>query len=212
VESQVVERVQVKAAEPGEQSVAKVYAVAYLGAAGETGSAGAVEELNAFIDSVLNKHPEFDSLLRGSSIGRDEKLQLIDRVGSKFGSERFVNFLRVLARHGRLDLLPSIRGQVELELERRQGQGRVEISSAVELSKESLASVRELMSKKLGCEPILETNVDPSLIGGVVIRVGDAVYDGSVKSQVKQLRARLRERCLNEIQRGRDRFSHPEGN
>jgi len=42
--------------------------------------------------------------------------------------------------------------------------------------------------------------------------VGDTVYDGSLKTQVKQLRARLRERCLNEIQRGRDRFSHPEGN
>ena len=42
--------------------------------------------------------------------------------------------------------------------------------------------------------------------------LGDTVYDGSMRSRLQQLRARLRERCLNEVQRGRDRFRHPEGN
>ncbi|MBC8113568.1 MAG: ATP synthase F1 subunit delta, partial [Candidatus Saccharimonas sp.] len=122
------------------------------------------------------------------------------------------NFLRVLAKHGRLDLLPVIRRVVELEGERRLGKRRVGVSSAVELSPEALASIKSTLAASLACEPILETRIDSSLLGGLVVRVGDTVYDGSLRTQVKQLRARLRERCVNEIQRGRDRFSHPEGN
>ena len=53
--------------------------------------------------------------------------------------------------------------------------------------------------------------VDESLIGGLVIQVGDTVYDSSLRTRIKTLAGRLTERTLNEIQSGRDRFSHPEG-
>ena len=198
--------------DPSAQSVAKVYAVAYLDSAGGSGGDAAVEELVSFVDDVLTQQTQFDQLLRGSALGRDEKFQLIDRVVGQRGSPLFANFLRVLAKHGRLDLLQGIRRQSEIELERRAGKRRVGVSSATELSAELLASIKSSLATSLGCDPILETRIDPSLIGGVVIRVGDTVYDGSLKTQVKQLRVRLRERCLNEIQRGRDRFSHPAGN
>lgn len=198
--------------DPSAQSVAKVYAVAYLDSTGGSEVDAAVEELASFVDDVLSQHPQFDQLLRDDGLGRDEKVQMIDRVLGQRSTPLFKNFLQVLARHGRLDLLPGIRQQAEVELERRAGKRRVSVSSAVELSAESLTSIKASLVSSLGCDPILETRIDPSLIGGVVIRVGDTVYDGSLKTQVKQLRARLRERCLNEIQRGRDRFSHPEGN
>ena len=137
---------------------------------------------------------------------------MIDRVVTGRATPLFANFLKVLANHGRADLLRSIRLQADIEHERRAGKRRVSVSSAAELSADSVAAIRSSLAISLGCDPILETRVDPSLIGGLVVRVGDTVYDGSLKTQVKQLRARLRERCLNEIQRGRDRFSHPEGN
>jgi F-type H+-transporting ATPase subunit delta len=63
---------------------------------------------------------------------------------------------------------------------------------------------------KLGFEPILQESVDESLIGGLIIQVGDTVYDSSLRSRLKQLSGRLVEKALNEIQIGRDRFSHPE--
>ena len=59
-------------------------------------------------------------------------------------------------------------------------------------------------------QPVLEPAVDPSLLGGLRIRVGDTVYDGSLRARLKQLRHRVRERSLHEIQSGRDRFSHSE--
>jgi len=212
VEAQVQTRIPSVMEDPSAQSVAKVYAVAYLDSAGGLGGDAAVEELVSFVDDVLTPQTQFDQLLRGSALGRDDKDRLIDRVVGTRATPLFANFLRVLAKHGRLDLLQGIRRQSEIEQERRAGKRRVSVSSAAELSAELLASIKSSLTTSLGCDPILETRIDPSLIGGLVIRVGDTVYDGSLKTQVKQLRARLRERCLNEIQRGRDRFSHPEGN
>ena len=212
MEAQVQTRIPSVMEDPSAQSVAKVYAIAYLDSAGGSGGDAAVEELVSFVDDVLTPQTQFDQLLRGSALGRDDKDRLIGRVVGTRATPLFTNFVRVLAKHGRLDLLQGIRRQSEIEQERRAGKKRVGVSSATELSAESLASIKSSLTTSLGLEPILETRIDPSLIGGVVIRVGDTVYDGSLKTQVKQLRVRLRERCLNEIQRGRDRFSHPAGN
>lgn len=197
--------------DPRAESVAKVYAIGYLDAAGSE-AASAVEELNSFVSEVLGTQPVFDQLLCGTSLGQDDKLKLIERVVAGRASPLFGNFLRVLARHDRLSLLSGIRGLVESEFERRSGQQRVSVTSAAALSHATLESIRSALRTGLGREPIMDTRVDATLVGGLVVRVGDTVYDGSLKTQVKQLRARLRERCLNEIQRGRDRFSHPEGN
>lgn len=198
--------------DPREQTVAKVYAAAYLDSAGKGGAEAAGAELASFVDDVLETQPQFDQLLRGTALGRDEKLAMIDRVVAPRATPLFANFLRVLARHDRLTLLPSIRKVVDSEAETRSGKVRVKVASAAELSSSAVEAIKSSLRTALQCEPILETRVDPALVGGLVIRVGDTVYDGSLKTQVKQLRARLRERCLNEIQRGRDRFSHPEGN
>src|SRR5579871_3374398 len=101
--------------DPREQSVAKVYATAYLDAAGESEAQAAVEELGSFIDDVLGTQPELDRLLRGTSLGRDDKLKLIDRILSGRASEKFISLLKVLARHDRLALLPAIRHVADLE-------------------------------------------------------------------------------------------------
>lgn len=197
--------------DPRGESIATVYVNAYLDAAGQDGG-GATEELVSFVDDVLQSQSEFSQLLCGTSIGLDEKNQLIDRIVAGRATPLFTNFLKVLARHDRLVLLPTIRHLAEAEFERRSGRRRVSVTSAAELSGQTLDSIRSTLRTSLAVEPILETRVDTTLVGGLVIRVGDTVYDGSLKTQIKQLRARMRERCLNEIQRGRDRFSHPEGN
>ena len=197
--------------DPGARSIAKVYALAYLDLAGADSSA-AIEELGSFITDVLQANPEFDRMLRTQELSNEAKLQLLERVVVSRSSPLFADFIRVVGRHDRLELLPLMRDLAVREAERRLGQRRVQVTSASELSSQALESIRNAMASALSVQPILETRVDPELLGGMTIRVGDTVYDGSLKNQVKQLRARLRERCLNEIQRGRDRFSHQDGN
>ena len=198
--------------DPSVTSVARVYAVALLDSAQPKGVDAVLGEYESFLDDVLTPQPAFERLLCSPMTAVEDKLRLIDSVLAKRGSELFVNFLRVLARHNRLDIVRAIAGVAQREHEHRSGQKRVQVTSAQPLSQAAANAIAAALQPVISAQPILETIVDPGLVGGVVIRVGDTVYDGSVRSRLKQLRARLRERYLHEVQRGRDRFSHSEGN
>ncbi|WP_437203553.1 ATP synthase F1 subunit delta [Planctomicrobium sp. SH664] len=198
--------------DPSAQAVARVYAIAYLDAAKSAAVEHPLEELTSFHDDVLERNPQFAQLLTSEMIGRDDKVGLIERAIQPSATPFLANFLKVLGRHERLDLLPLILSEAWQEHERRAGQKRVQIKSAVPLSEEQLASIKSRLHSVLGSEPILLPSVNEELIGGLVIQVGDTVYDGSLSTRLKNLRQRLREGYLNEIQSGRDRFSYPEGN
>ena len=197
--------------DPSAQAIARMYATAFLNAAELFGVPDALDELASFVEDVLDRFPEFALILGASGISRDEKLGIIDRVVAPRASELFTSFLRTLARHERLDLLPLVLQQSRRLHEERSGQRRVHVTSARPLSQQTVEQVRDRVKAAFAFEPILETETDPSLLGGLVIRVGSMVYDGSLKTRLKQLLTRLSERSLHEIQSGRDRFSHPEG-
>jgi F-type H+-transporting ATPase subunit delta len=198
--------------DPSAIQIAKVYAGAFLEAAKSTiGVEAGIEEGQSFVDDVLAKNADFEKLLVSQMVNKDDKLKLIDRVVAGRGTDFFTNFLRVLARHDRLDLLPGILQAARIQHERQSGRKRVSVKTAKPLSDESRQAIMDRLRTALAFEPILEAETDPSLIGGMVVRVDDTVYDSSLRTRLKQLRARLRERSLHEIQSGRNRFSHPEG-
>jgi F-type H+-transporting ATPase subunit delta len=196
--------------DPSAQAVARTYADAFLDASGGQAEES-LGELGSFVDDVLAKVPDLAGVLLSDVIGRDDKLRLIETVVVPRAGALAGNFLRVLARHGRLGLLPLIIREAKLRHEARSGRGRVQVTSARALSDKDRARITQRLAESLPFQPILETRVDPALVGGIVIRVGDTVYDSSLATRVKQLRDRLRQRSLHEIQSGRDRFSHPEG-
>src|ERR1700722_8171413 len=198
--------------DPSAQAIARTYADALLDAAAATGVDLVLEELGSFVDDVLLKVPGLREVFDSIIIGRDEKIRLIDNVIAPRASEIVTNFLRVLARHGRLDLLPAILREARIRNEIRQGRRRIQVTSARPLDPQAEGRIRSRLTESLPFEPILETHVDPSLLGGIVIRVGDTVYDSSLAMRIKQLRERLTQRSLHEIQSGRDRFGNPEGN
>ncbi len=194
-------------ADPSAQAVAKVYAVSYLDAARQVGVENPLEDIESFVSDVLGSSREFANLLTSSLTSQEQKAGLIDRVVRPRAAEFFTNFLHVLSRHDRLDLLPLIAQEARAEHEVRTNQKRVLVKSAVALSDEQLGAVTERLRSTFGFQPILESRVDQSLLGGLVIQVGDTVYDGSLRARLRTLKQRLRERYLNEIQSGRNRFS-----
>lgn len=198
--------------DPTVRSVARVYAVALLGAVGSGDTAAVLSEAQSFITDVLDPNPQFERLLSSPATSLDEKLNWIEKVVAPKGSPLFTNTLRVLAKHDRLDIVRSVVDTFGREIEDRSGRKRVKVTSAVPLSEAALSELRAYLTRTLSADPILETSVDPDLLGGIIVRVGDTVYDGSVRIRLKQMRAIVRERCLNEVQRGRDRFGYPEGN
>jgi len=197
--------------DPSSQAVARTYADALLDAAG-TGTEGVLEDLGSFVDDVLDKLPDLREVFFSRIIGRDEKIRLIDQVFAPRTSPTVANFLRVLVRHDRLELVGLIVREARLRQEIRSGKQRVQIKTALPLSDQARDRLRKRLAESLPFDPILETQVDPSLIGGIVIRVADTVYDSSLVTRIAQLRERIQQRSLHEIQSGRDRFSSLEGN
>ena len=197
--------------DPSAQAVARVYAEAFLEAAKSVGVEEALEEFASFIEDVVEPNPQFEQMLLSDFLGRDEKVDLIDRAVAPYGSELFVNFLRVLVRHDRMNLLPLILEESRKRHERETGRRRVQVTSATPLSEAAVSRIGQRLHERFAFEPIIDSQTDPSLLGGLVIQVGDTVYDGSLRTRLRQLQDRIRQRSLHEIQSGRDRFSSPEG-
>ena len=88
----------------------------------------------------------------------------------------------------------------------------VELTTAAPIGAAETRRIVDNLRKQLDGEPVVRQSVDPNLIGGAVVRVGDTVYDGSIANQLKQLRQQMIDRSAHEIQSRRDRFRNPAGN
>jgi F-type H+-transporting ATPase subunit delta len=198
-------------ADVGAQRVAHVYAEALLNSAGQQGDA-AVEELESLIGDVFAADPDFETFLSSGAVGRDQKAQVIQSVFGSRGTPNFVNFLLVLNAHERLNLLRPILEAAREIRDQRARRIRVEVRSAVPLPDDQRERLRQQLRESFHQEPLLETRVDADLLGGLVLRVGDWLYDASVRTKLETLRNQLIAESSHEIQSRRDRFSSDAGN
>ena len=196
-------------ADVGVEQVADIYADALLGVAEKAGQTEAVlEEFDTLVGQVYERFPKLEAILGSALVAHEEKLEILDRVlGGKVSSE-FLDFLKVVSRHGRLDILRAILRQARLRYERLRGRVRVCLTTATPLEQAQIQQLTENLRAMLGGEPLVEQVVDPTLIGGAVLRVGDVVYDGSIANQLQILRQEMIDRSVHEIQSRRDRFSN----
>jgi F-type H+-transporting ATPase subunit delta len=195
------------AADIGAQQVGAVYAKALLSAAQKAGNLEQVaEDFRATIDEVFNKLPRLENVLTSALIRSEEKLPLIERVFRGRVTGTFLNFLKVVATKGRLDALRAAHREFVKQYDQHRGIVRVKLVTASPVSPQVQQSIRQTLIGMLGGEPTIEAQVDPELIGGLVLRVGDAVYDGSVARQLQKMREQMINRSVHEIQSGRNRF------
>jgi F-type H+-transporting ATPase subunit delta len=200
-------------ADVGTQRVAKVYAEALLNAAtGHDQAQSVLEELGALVGDVFKSNPQIEEFLAGGAVGRNRKAEVIDRTLKERASEIFVNFLHVLNDHERLDLLRPILAAYRELHDRQTGRIMVRVRSAVPLPDDQRQRLTNELRQGFQAEPVLETAIDPELLGGLVVQVGDWMYDASVRTQLDNLRTQLIERSSHEIQSRRDRFSSANGN
>jgi F-type H+-transporting ATPase subunit delta len=174
--------------------VAPVYAESLLDAAADLNQTDQVlDELAALIDGVLRAAPQLEAfLLSGAASGR--KAEVIRRAFDGRASDLFRNFLLVLIAHRRLDLLRGIReAATELRAE-REGRMRVLVTSAVPLRDDQRERLRQQLRARFRKEPVLTARVEPDLLGGVVVRVGDWLYDASVRARLETVRQQIIER------------------
>jgi F-type H+-transporting ATPase subunit delta len=196
----------------GQEKVGEIYGRALLGATEHAGQTeAALEELDAIVSEVFAQFPKLETVLASLLVSPEEKAAVLDRVFAGQISRLLLNFLKVVARHGRLDCLRAIRRQARILYEALQGKSRVRVTTATAVDPRQLEQIAAALGASLGQPPILETVVDPALIGGAVLRIGDTVYDGSVANQLQSIRQQMIDRSVHEIQSRRDRFRYPAG-
>jgi F-type H+-transporting ATPase subunit delta len=193
-------------------SLAAVYAQAFLGAAGKAGQTESLlAEFDSLVTDVLERYPDLGRILASALISHEEKVGILDRVLGGRASALFLNYLKVVSRHGRLELLRRIHRQAHEQYDRLRGRVRVRLTTPVAVDEALAADIVEDLRGLVGGEPVLERVIDPALIGGAVLQVGDTVYDGSIASQLEQVRQQMIDRSAHEIQSRRDRFRYPAG-
>ena len=200
-------------ADVGAEHIADVYAKALLGTTERAGqTATVIDEFDAVMAEVIDGFPRLEAVLDSILVLPEEKVTLIDRTLAGRVSPTLVNFLKVVARHGRLDCLRAIHCQTHVAYDKLRRRIPVRLTTATPVSPEMAARIVDNLRGKLDGEPVVEQQVDPALIGGAVLRVGDIIYDGSIANQLQNLRQQMSERSAHEIQSGRDRFRNSAGN
>ena len=195
-------------ADVGAQRVARIYAEALLNAAAKRGEGQAVlDQLDSLVREVFQANPRVEEFFASPAVPAKVKAAAIDATFGPRSGELFTNFLRVLNDHGRLELLRTIAVALRELADQRAHRVRVQVRSATPLQDDQRERLRRELREGFHLEPVLDERVDPELLGGLVVRVGDWQYDGSVRTRLKTIQNFLIERSSNEIQSGRDRFS-----
>ncbi|HEY7426339.1 MAG TPA: ATP synthase F1 subunit delta [Gemmataceae bacterium] len=194
----MTENVQVRHAtvfDDATRHVARVYAEALLAAADKRQQISEVlEELEFLAHDLVPRDPSIRAFFGGAVIGRERKRDVLRRAFEGKVNDLLYNFLLVLNDHDRLGILRAVAVALRDIHERRAGRMHVTVSAAAPLADDQQERLRQELRDKFGREPILSLRVDPDLLGGLVVRVDDWVYDGSVRARLQRIQNQLIER------------------
>jgi F-type H+-transporting ATPase subunit delta len=174
------------------QILAKRYAKALLTLGREDGNYQQYgEELNKFV-AFWEQQPEFVDAVSNPLYVKDNRKVICQAVAEKLElSQVFRSLLDLMIEKNRLRIVPDVRAYYRKLLDEMASISRAEVASATTLAGEEIAAIKAALEKVTGGTVIVETRVDPGLIGGVVARVGDLVLDGSVRTQLASIKETL---------------------
>lgn len=151
-----------------------------------------LDDLTLLADSVSNQ--EFVDFLTQPRVTADEKIRVVrESLGDSVGPLA-LNLMCLLATRNIAHILGGITDQFQELLDSHRGIERAEVVSAVELSDDEQRRVTEMLSTMTGSDVRLTTRVDAQILGGMVVRIGDRVMDGSARSRLQAMRRELVDR------------------
>lgn len=174
--------------DPREAKLANVYASALLDVAFQKGIHAQVRQE---LEAVCKVVPEVPAIGVAFQLGDQKQIARILKTFEKHLSEVTLNFLQVTARRRRGSLLPQILEAYIAGMHERQGELVAQVRTAVPLEDVQRRSIAAALKKKFEKDIVLEERVDPRLMGGLVMRVGDQRIDGSLRSRLDAMETRL---------------------
>ena len=153
-----------------------------------------LEAFAAGVDTVvglLDKNPSFKAFLETPRIADRDKKKLLKKVFGDVLPRSFLNFLQVMVDKRRQRILGLVGEEFHALLDDHMGRTHVTVTVAREMDAGTVEDLSEKLSALLGKEAIPHFRVKPEVLGGVHLKTGDTVYDGTLRRRIKQLRRQL---------------------
>ena len=174
--------------------IAERYATALFELADEAGAHDAVEKDVVALTAMIDGSDELADFIRSPLFSRDEHARGLGALLGKLGaSELTKQFVGTVAQKRRLFALPGMITSYRRQLATSRGEMSATVESAHALSGEQISKIKETLKAQLGSDVALETSVDPSLLGGLVVRVGSRMIDSSIRTKLNRLQLNLKE-------------------
>jgi F-type H+-transporting ATPase subunit delta len=174
--------------------IARPYATALFDLAGSEGSLAAVEAGLDAVQDLAGESADFRRFLRSPVISADEKSAALEAILERASVDKTVgNFLRVVARNGRLFALNAIVREFKALAAAERGEVSADVTSAAPLSDTQRKSLADTLKQKIGKTVTLTEHVDPSLIGGLQVKVGSQMIDSSLKTKLTAIKVAMKE-------------------
>ena len=171
--------------------VASRYAEALFQVVEETDSTDKLYgELKAVVD-IVKENKDFSNILRSPLVSKEEKKDLITKVFDGKLSQNMINFLKILADKDRLALLADIEKDFKVLLNEKNNILEGIVITAVPMKEEEVKELQTKLSAKYNKTVVLENEVDKSVLGGVLVRLGNEEIDGTVKNRLDKMKEQL---------------------
>ena len=154
-------------------------------------AAPVAEQLGDFTSAYIGSS-ELRNFLESPAVTKEEKRGVADKISTRLSASKILrNFLLVIIDHQRMHQLPEILETFQNVLRERQGIAQAEIFSAIALDDTQKTEMKQTLERVTGKKIEAKFSLDPNLLGGALVRVGDTVYDGSLRNRLNGLRERL---------------------
>lgn len=168
--------------------VSKTYGQALFELALEENALERILEEEAFVKEVFANNQELVTLLNHPKISKDEKIQVVENIFKGKISDTMVGFLVIVVNKERYDELEHIFQYLEEKVREYKNIGVVKVTTAVELTDAQKEQLRvRLLEVTTFAQLEFDYTVDPSIIGGMVLRIGDRVVDSSIRTEIDQM-------------------------
>lgn len=175
-----------------DQLVSKRYAKAIFELAVEDKKTDRLLQEAAAVRKAVEENPQWIRFLENPGILMEEKLRTTEQILKERVSNEMTAFFCVIVKNKRSEQLPEILSELMTQIEEYQGTGRIQVISAAELKSFQKKKIREIMIKTTGYQKLeIQYAIDPSLIGGMKIRLKDRVIDSSIKSRLERMQSQL---------------------
>jgi F-type H+-transporting ATPase subunit delta len=172
--------------------VSQQYANALVDIALEQGAAGPVIQQLTDFTAAYSSSAELRNFFESPAASKEEKRGVAEKISARLGASKIVrNFLFVLIDHQRTPALREILAAFQNVLRERQGIAETEVFSAAALNDAQKKEITQTLERVTGKTIEAKFSLDANLLGGVRVRIGDTIYDGSLRNRLDGLRERL---------------------